>query len=158
MTKIVKLIVSLAVSFAAGAVGSLATIPNVPTWYAALDKPFFNPPNWVFGPVWTLLYALMGISLYLVWTARRDRLTKQVAYFAFGSQLVLNAAWSLVFFGLHALVLACSVIAVLIISIVSTMLLFKSISKTAFFLLVPYVAWTSFAAALTVAIALLNFN
>ena len=98
--KILKLIASLGISFSAAALGSIATTSNIPTWYAGLQKPFFNPPNWVFGPVWTVLYTLIGISMYLVWI-NDTRKPKKRAYIFFGLQMVLNAAWSIVFFGLH---------------------------------------------------------
>lgn len=155
MLKAIKFITSVAVSFAAAAVGSLATIPNIPTWYAALDKPFFSPPNWVFGPVWTVLYLLMGISLYLVWTAQYKK-SKKAAYTLFGVQLTLNALWSLVFFGLHAPWAGVLIIVLLLASIVATMRLFWPISKPAAYLLLPYIAWVSFATALNTAVALLN--
>jgi tryptophan-rich sensory protein len=155
MVKLVKLLVSLAASSAAGAIGSIATITNIPTWYAALEKPFFNPPNWVFGPVWTTLYVLMGISLYLAWTTSYKK-PKKWAYSAFGVQLVLNTLWSLVFFGLHQPWAAVVIIALLLVSIVMTIKLFWPISKPAAYLLVPYLAWVMFASVLNTAVALLN--
>lgn len=153
--KLVTFIIAQAVSFAAGAIGSLATFTNVNTWYATLDKPFFNPPNWVFGPVWTALYALMGISLYLVLTASYQK-TKKPALILFGVQLALNALWSLVFFGLHAPWAAVVIIVVLLACIIATIKMFWPISRTAAYLLLPYAAWVSFATALNMAIAILN--
>lgn len=153
--KVVKLIASIAVSFGAAAIGSLATVPNIPTWYASLAKPAFSPPNWLFGPVWTLLYLLIGLSLYLVWTAGYKK-PKRLAFTAFGLQLVCNALWSLVFFGLHAPWAGAAVIILLFGSIVVTMRLFWPISKLAAYLLVPYLAWVSFATLLNISVALLN--
>lgn len=155
MPRIVKLLFSIALSFAAAGIGSLATTPNIPTWYAVLEKPFFNPPNWVFGPVWTLLYLLMGLSLYLVWTSK-GKTSKQIAYKLFGVQLILNALWSIVFFGLHQPWLAVVVIITLLAILVFTVRTFAKYSKAAALLLVPYIAWVSFATMLNLGIALLN--
>lgn len=155
MNKIVTFIISVAIPFAAGAIGSIATIPNIPTWYAALEKPFFNPPNWIFGPVWTLLYILMGVSLYLVWTAHNKQ-SKKRAFALFGAQLALNTLWSLVFFGLHWPWLAVVVILALWITIVMTMQTFRRYSQTSFWIFMPYIVWVSFAAVLNISVALLN--
>ena len=153
--KLIVLVCSIAGSFAAGAIGSLATIPNIPTWYAALDKPPLNPPNWVFGPVWSTLYLLIGIALALV-ILESSTGSKKKAYFWFGLQLVLNALWSLVFFGLHAPWLGVVVIAALIVSIVMTIREFYGIQKLSAWLMLPYLAWVCFATYLTVGISLLN--
>ena len=155
MHSIVKFLFSIAISFAAGGIGSLATAPNIPTWYAALEKPFFNPPNWVFGPVWTLLYVLMGISLYLVWTSK-GKVSKQTAYKLFGAQLILNALWSIVFFSLHQPWMAVIVIAGLLVVLLFTAREFAGYSKVAAWLLVPYIAWVCFASTLNIGVALLN--
>jgi tryptophan-rich sensory protein len=145
---------SLLISFAAGAIGSLATIPNISSWYDQLDKPPLLPPNWVFGPVWTLLYLLMGISLALVMLHRSD--DKRSAYMWFGVQLVLNALWSIVFFGLHLPWLAAVIVIALIASVVMTMIKFRQFVPVASWLLVPYVAWICFATYLNVGVAILN--
>jgi len=153
--KVVKLVVSLVIPFMAGAIGNLATLPNIPTWYADLEKPLFNPPNFVFGPVWTILYVLMGISLYLVWTSKAAK-GKTAAYIAFAAQLVLNTVWSLVFFGLHSPELGILVILLLIGAIVTTIITFYRFSKLAAYLQAPYLLWVCFATYLTVGVALLN--
>jgi tryptophan-rich sensory protein len=153
--KAMKLIASLVISFAAGAAGSLATIPNIPSWYAELEKPFLNPPNFVFGPVWTALYLLIAISLYLVWT-RKSTKSKASAYWVFAVQMVLNALWSFVFFGLHMPELAIAVIIVLLAAIVATIVLFYRFSKPAAYFLVPYLLWVGFATYLTIGVAVLN--
>lgn len=150
-----KLVASLVISFAAGAIGNLATISNIPTWYAELEKPLLNPPNFVFGPVWTVLYLLIAVSLYLVWT-HKTTTSKKAAYVAFGAQIVLNALWSLVFFGLHSPELGILVIMLLVGAIVATILIFRRFSKPAAYLLIPYLAWVCFAAYLTIGVAALN--
>ena len=153
--KFFKLIASLGISFSAAALGSLATTPNIPTWYATLEKPFFNPPNWVFGPVWTLLYTLIGISLFLVWTHKTTK-SKQRAYVIFALQLLLNTLWSSVFFGAHQLWIGLAVILALVMSTVYTIKLFRVHSKLGANLLFPYLAWISFATCLNIGIAVLN--
>lgn len=153
--KLLKLISSLGISFAAGAIGSLATISSIPSWYATLEKPFFNPPNWLFGPVWTVLYVLIGISLYLVWVERTKK-SKRNAYTVFAVQLILNALWSLVFFGLQQPWLGLVVIFGLDAMVVVTIWKFSKVKKAAAYLLIPYLAWISFATILNLSIALLN--
>jgi tryptophan-rich sensory protein len=152
---IVKLVVSLLVPFAAAAIGTIATISNIPTWYAALEKPFFNPPNWLFGPVWTLLYILIGISLYLIWTQKSTQ-SKKNAYIVFTMQMILNALWSIVFFGLHQVWLGFIIITLLLASILTMIILFRRFSHTASHILIPYAAWVTFATCLNLAIAILN--
>lgn len=153
--KAMKLIASLVISFAAGAIGNLATLPNISTWYVDLEKPLLNPPNFVFGPVWSVLYLLMGISLYLVWTSKASK-GKTAAYIAFAAQLVLNTVWSLAFFGLHSPELGILVILLLVGAIVATIITFYRFSKPAAYLLIPYLLWVCFAAYLTIGVALLN--
>jgi tryptophan-rich sensory protein len=152
--KAMKLIASLVISFAAGVVGNIATIPNIPTWYAGLEKPLLNPPNIVFGPVWTILYLLIAISLYLVWV--HPAKNKTAAYIAFATQILLNTLWSLVFFGLHAPLLAVAVVLLLVMAIIATIISFHRVSKVAAYLLIPYVVWVGFATYLTIGIAVLN--
>lgn len=153
--KLMILVTSIIGSFAAGAVGSLATIPNIPKWYAQLEKPALNPPNWVFGPVWSTLYSLMGIALALI-ILEPSKIPKKMAYFWFGVQLLLNTAWSLLFFGLHLTWIGVIIIIALVISIVMTMRAFYQIKKVSAWLLAPYLAWVCFATYLTMGIALLN--
>lgn len=152
-----KLIISLLLPLVVGGLGGLVTSRSVADWYQTLEKPYFSPPDWVFGPVWTLLYLLIGVSLYLVWASPLTYpYTKTAAYIFFGIQLVLNLMWSLVFFGLHAPAFAAVVILMLLVAIVLTMVSFWPISRWAALLLVPYLLWVSFATALNVAVALLN--
>lgn len=141
-------------SLAAGGIGSLATIPNIPSWYAGLDKPPFLPPNELFGPVWTLLYTLMGIALGLVILHGAKR--KNAAYLWFGVQLTLNTLWSITFFGLHQPWVAAVIIVALIVSIIMTIRQFRRLVPATFWLLIPYLAWVCFATYLNVGVAILN--
>jgi tryptophan-rich sensory protein len=130
-------------------------MPSIPAWYAALKKPVFNPPNWIFGPVWTTLFVMMGISLFLVWDMGSKKDVKW-AMTIFGIQLLLNVLWSIVFFGMRAPLGAFGVIIVLWASILATIISFSRVSNLATLLLVPYILWVSFAAVLNFAVVLLN--
>lgn len=152
---IFKLLGYIVLCEAVGGVGALVTGPNITSWYAVLARPVLSPPNWIFAPVWTLLYALMGIALYLVLqtpsSARRTH-----ALYLFGVQLILNALWSGIFFGLHLLGIALVEIILMWLAIVATIYFFAKISRTATWLLVPYVLWVSFAAYLNYSLWVLN--
>lgn len=156
MVKFLKLVSSIVICFLAGGLGSIFTVSAIPTWYAHLNKPFFSPPNWIFGPVWTTLYVLMGISLYLIWI--RGFKTKKVrdAIVLFIIQLILNAIWSPVFFGYKNLLLAFVIIIAMIFYVVKTILAFSKIDKKASYLLYPYLAWISFASILNFSVWFLN--
>jgi tryptophan-rich sensory protein len=151
-----KLVIAIVVSELAGAIGSLFTISAIPTWYATLQKPALNPPSWIFGPVWTTLYVLMGIAAFLVWKKGWERKEVRTALSVFGLQLVLNALWSIVFFGLHSPAWALANIAALWIAVIWTMFVFYKISRPAMYLLVPYIIWVSFASYLNYSIWILN--
>jgi translocator protein len=151
---ILKLLISIGICLGAAILGSFFTISSIPTWYAALNKPFFSPPNWIFGPVWTTLYILMGISLYLVWISKIK--SKQKAINLFLIQLGLNALWSIIFFGMKNPILALVDIIALWITIFLTIKTFYTISKLAANLLVPYILWVSFASLLNLMIVVLN--
>lgn len=148
------LIVSILLCLVAGLAGSIFTISAIPTWYAALIKPPFSPPNYIFGPVWTTLYILMGISLYIIWSSNAK--SKKNAIIIFIVQLVLNAVWSIIFFGLKNPGLAFIELIALWISIFIIILLFRKISKAASYLLYPYIAWVTFAGVLNFSIWMLN--
>ncbi len=148
------LVAAILVCLVAGGIGSFFTAPSIPTWYATLQKPVFNPPSWLFGPVWTALYIMMGIALYLVLV--RGGVGVRGAAAMFGVQLILNSLWSILFFGLHSPLLGLIDIVLLWLSIVACIILFSKISKPAAYLLVPYILWVSFAAVLNLAIFLLN--
>lgn len=153
--QIVGLVVSLLVTFAAAALGGMATSTNVGEWYRQIARPSWTPPDWIFGPVWTTLYAMMAIAAWLVWRQRglaaaRGPLT------LFLIQLVLNTAWSALFFGLRRPDLAAVEIVVLWLAILATLIAFWRRSALAGWLLVPYLAWVTFAAALNFEFARLN--
>ena len=139
-----------------GAAGSLFTAPNIPGWYAGLAKPGFTPPDWVFAPVWTALYFLMGVSLFLVIRHGLSRTEVKDAAGAFMAQLALNALWTPVFFGLRAPWPGFAVIVVLLLFIAVTTALFRRVSRPAAWLFVPYLLWVGYASALNLAVALLN--
>ena len=140
----------------AGLIGTIFTIDAIPTWYAGLIKPALNPPSWIFGPVWTILYTLMGIALYLVLQKHWYRKEVKVAVYIFSVQLLLNALWSPVFFGAQKLGLALVIIALMWVSIVATIIAFYKVRKRAAYLLIPYLAWVSFATYLNFALWRLN--
>ena len=160
---ILRLAISIAVPLMAGVIGSIFTSQSVTTWFQTIEKPSFSPPNWLFGPVWTSLYVLMGVSLFLIWRATSSatflkdrRIRKIAAFIAFGSQLILNVLWSFIFFGLRSPQLAFVEIIILLISIVVTIGIFSKISKLAAILMLPYAGWVTFASFLNLQIWLLN--
>jgi translocator protein len=150
-----SLAASLALCLAAGGLGSFATAAKIPTWYATLAKPSFNPPNWIFAPVWTMLYVLMAVAVWMVWT-RREQVDVQTALVLFGAQLALNTLWSFLFFGMQNPGAAMVEIVVLWVAIAATMIAFRPVSVTAVWLLAPNLAWVSFASCLNFAIWRLN--
>ena len=139
---------------AAGAVGMIATIPNIPTWYASLNKPSFQPPNWLFGPAWGILYTLMAISLYLVIKSSHPRRNQAIAVFIF--QLILNAAWSFLFFEYHLLLASLIEILVMLVSLIYYCIVVSPISRAAMYCFIPYIAWVSFATLLNASVWHLN--
>ncbi len=155
-----RLAVAVVLSELAGLAGSVFTASAIPVWYAGLIKPAFNPPSWIFGPVWTLLYALMGIAAFLVWDRGRTRPAlrrmARAALVIFIMQLALNVAWSAIFFGAHSPAGAFADIVLLWFAILWTIIAFARISRPAAYLLVPYLLWVSFAAYLNYAIWMLN--
>lgn len=150
----IRLVVAIVAVELVGVAGSFFTVPEVSGWYAALQKPALNPPAWIFGPVWTTLYFLMGISLWLVW--KSDAVKKGMAMRLFAMQLALNAIWSPIFFGAHATGGALAVMVLLWAAIGATILAFRRISAVAAWLLVPYILWVSFAGYLNYSIWMLN--
>lgn len=148
-------VVALVAPLAAGALGTIPTARSIPTWYRTLDKPRWNPPDKVFGPVWTTLYALMGVALVLVRRAGSSRPVDR-AEAVFGLQLALNLAWSFVFFGARDPRGALVVITLLWVAILATVAQFWRVRRVAALLLVPYLAWVSFASLLNAEIARRN--
>ena len=143
------------ICLAVGGVGGAVTSTSVTDWYPTLNKPSFNPPNWVFGPVWTTLYVMMGVAAWRIWRAAdRDTVRGPLAVFAL--QLAVNLGWSAAFFGLRNLGLAVAVIIVLDLLVLATALMFRRVDRLAEWLLVPYLAWISFATVLNVAVWRLN--
>ncbi len=154
---VARLVVACGVSLAAGVIGSLVVGgQGFSSWYAAIEKPCFTPPSWVFGPVWTILYLLMGMAAFLVWQRGLGSRIVRIALVWFLVQLALNAAWTPVFFGLHRIGLALVVIVLLWGAILVTMYYFLRVSRSAGMLLVPYLLWVSFATVLNASIWHLN--
>jgi benzodiazapine receptor len=145
---------SILICLSAGAIGSVFTRNSVNTWYASLNKPLFNPPAWLFAPVWTALYVMMGISAFLVWKTSGSNRRRALRFFAL--QLTVNTLWSVVFFGLHSIKGGLAIIIVLLVLILATIAGFSRISKPAATLLVPYLAWVLFATALNASFLMLN--
>ena len=157
MNKTVKIAIALIVCLVVGYSASIVTRPSVESWYPTLTKPIFNPPNWIFMPMWTLLYILMAVAAGLVWDKikeQNEEVKKALAFFLI--QLTLNAIWSYLFFGLKNPMLALIEIALLWLMIYETYLKFIKINKTAGYLLIPYLAWVAFAAILNASIWWLN--
>lgn len=150
-----KFIMSEVVCLFAGFMGSVVTTPSIPVWYTGLNKPAFSPPNWIFMPVWTALYVLMGISLYIVWEKDVKGSSKN-AISIFILQLLLNILWSAVFFGLHSVAAGLAVVILLWIAIYFTILNFLPISKAAANLLIPYILWVTFATLLNLSLLIMN--
>jgi len=153
--KIAAFFLSLLIPLAVGGLSGFFTVSAIPGWYQTLEKPAWNPPNWVFGPVWTTLYVLMGIAMYLVWTQPRTP-QRQSALLLNAFQLVFNFGWSLIFFNLHAIGWALIEIGVLWVLIVWTMFAYANVYKPAAWLLLPYIVWVTFATILNFTIWRLN--
>lgn len=151
-----RLLACIVLCEGAGIVAGFLTAQSVRTWYPMLQKPWFTPPGWVFGPTWTLLYLLMGIALYIMWKKENAENGKLAALFIFFIQLTLNVLWSLLFFGLRSPFWAFIEIVALWISILLTMMFFWRLSRTAAYLLVPYFFWSTFAGVLNFSIWSLN--
>lgn len=155
-----KLIISLSLPLLSGFLGSFFTSPSIPGWYASLVKPSFNPPSWIFGPMWTLLYILMGISVYLVWSSSSSSLfnkkNNKTAVYLFWIHLFFNAIWSMIFFGMQNIGLAMLDILIIWTFIVVLIIKFWRINKVSAYLLIPYLLWVSFASLLNFSIWVLN--
>lgn len=151
-----KLVISILICQLAGLIGSIFTGPAIPTWYEALKKPSFTPPSWLFAPAWITLFVLMGIAAFIVWRRGLSERQVKIALGIFLIQLVLNALWSVVFFGLKTPLGGLIVIVVLWIAILLTILNFSKISTAAGILLLPYILWVSFAAVLNLFLWRLN--
>ena len=150
-----KLAICIAIPLALGGIAGFFTQSNISTWYDSLNTPWFNPPGWIFGPVWTLLYILMGIASYIIWMKPKSQ-DRNSALGVYGVQLVFNFLWSFIFFEWHEIGWAFAEIILLWLLINLTIIQFSKISKPAAYLLLPYIAWVSFAAILNYNIWMLN--
>jgi len=152
-----KLVASFGLTFAAPLIGSLFTTREaISDWYAGLNRPFFTPPAWLFGPVWTILYALMALSAFIIWQKGLGSAAVKIALGLYIAQLALNALWTPLFFGLQMPLLAFVEILLLWLAILGTIWAFSTVSTPAALLLMPYLLWTTFAAVLNGSIWLLN--
>ncbi len=156
LTDIIKLVVSILACFAAAGIGSLFTFKAIPNWYTGLKKPPYTPPNWAFGPVWTTLYILMGISVFLVWQKGLSTNDVLLAFTLFWIQLAVNAIWSIIFFGMKSKGGGVIIIIVMCLLILATMIASFRVSGWAGALLIPYIAWVSIASYLNIGVWLLN--
>ena len=156
MSKNIKLIISLLIPLAIGGIAGFFSSGAIKGWYTQIVKPVFNPPNWIFGPMWTLLYILMGIACYLIWVSNADKKTKTTALGIYAIQLLLNFMWSFLFFYFHNPAFALIDIVLMIVAISATIYYFSKISKNAAWLLFPYLLWVMFATALNFEIWRLN--
>lgn len=156
MNNTLKLIIAIAIPLAVGATSGFFTITGIESWYQTINKPSWNPPGSVFGPVWTTLYVLMGVALFLVWKSSGSDTLKRTAITLFAIQLILNFFWSFIFFDQQQPGWAFVEIITLWFFILLTIFSFARVSKTAAWLLVPYISWVSFAAILNYTIWKLN--
>lgn len=156
MKLLIRVLGSIILCFLPGVIGSWVTYPAITGWYVYLNKPFFSPPNWLFGPVWSVLYLLMAVSFFLIWQTEKRQKNFRAAINIFILQLGLNTAWSYIFFGLKNPLYAFLEMLILWAAIFATIRLFFRINRTSGYLLIPYIAWVSFAALLNVSIILLN--
>jgi len=154
-SNLIKLVVCILFTVGLGGVSGVVTVHEIPNWYAGLLKPSFNPPNSLFGPVWTILYMLMGISAWLIWKQLPSS-ARNKALFLFLIQFILNFCWSLIFFGMHQLGWALIELILMWLAILLTIFRFGRFSSLASWLLVPYISWVSFAGLLNAAIWKLN--
>ena len=141
------------ITYSASVIGGLVTVGFKEPWYSLINKPTFNPPSWVFAPVWTTLYLMMTIAIWLFWHSRNKDMNTIYIYFI---HLVLNTTWSIVFFGLHQILLALFVLIVLILMILILILRFKRVNIVSYYLMIPYLLWCCYALVLNFKIFLLN--
>ena len=156
MNNLTKLVIAIAIPLAIGGTAGFFTATGVDSWYQTINKPSWNPPGWIFGPVWTTLYIMMGVALFFVWKSDANEQLKRTAITLFAIQLVLNFFWSFIFFKQHQPGWALVEIIVMWVFILLTIFSFAPISKTAAWLLVPYISWVSFASILNYTIWKLN--
>ena len=151
--KIVTFILFLIITFSASLIGGLATVTFKEPWYSLLNKPIFNPPDWVFGPVWTILYLLMTNSIWIYWHSNYSDRNTVYIYFI---HLVFNATWSIVFFAFHKMILALLVLVVLIAIIINLIIRYRRVTMMSLYLMIPYLLWCCFALILNTSMIILN--
>ena len=156
MNQVIKCAVAILIPLIVGGISGFFTTQSVQGWYATVNKPWFNPPNWIFGPVWTTLYIMMGVAFFLIWKSEADIDLKKQAMLFYFVQLALNFCWSLIFFYAQQPGWAFLEIIAMGCMIIVTIIWFGKISSTAAWLLVPYISWVSFAAILNYSIWRLN--
>jgi benzodiazapine receptor len=154
--KALPIIISILITLSIAYVASIFTQPQIQGWYTTLHKPSFNPPNWLFAPVWIIIYILIGIAAYLVWKLRNGSATYKITITIYIIQLLLNCSWSIVFFGMHQVFAALIIIISLLVAIILNINWFGLFNKVAAWLLVPYLLWVSFASLLNLSIYILN--
>ena len=154
--KALRILIPVTICLIVGFLGAIATQSSVNVWYPNLEKPFFTPPNRLFGPVWTLLYILMGVAAGMVWNKGFYHKWVKTALYHFGFQLILNASWSIIFFGLQLILPALLIISALLILLLFTFKWFKVVNPNAAYLFIPYIIWVAYATALNFEIWRLN--
>jgi benzodiazapine receptor len=147
-------LINIILPHTAGFIGSYFTIPSIKTWYVNINKPSFNPPDWIFSPVWLSLYTIIGISFYLF--HKKNKFKSKKVYYIYGFHLLLNALWSIIFFGMHEILSALIDLILIIITLIILMRYFFSLNRISAYMLVPYLIWICFAAILNYNILLLN--
>ena len=152
----IRILIIITICLIVGFLSAIATQSSVSTWYPTLSKPVFTPPNWLFAPVWTVLYILMGTAAGMVWNKGYYHKWVKTALYHFGFQLILNASWSILFFGMHLVVPALLIIISLFILLLFTFKWFKAVKPIAAYLLLPYLIWVAYATALNFEIWRLN--
>ena len=152
----IRILIIITICLIVGFLSAIATQSSVSTWYPTLSKPVFTPPNWLFAPVWTVLYILMGTAAGMVWNKGYYHKWVKTALYHFGFQLILNASWSILFFGMHLVVPALLIIISLFILLLFTFKWFKVVKPEAAYLLLPYLIWVAYATALNFEIWRLN--
>ena len=151
--KIVTFILFLSITFSASLIGGLATINFKEPWYSLLNKPVFNPPDWIFAPVWTTLYLMMTVAVWIFWHTKNENINTVYIYFI---HLIFNTTWSVVFFVFHNLVLALIVLIILIALIINLILRFKRVNMFSVYLMIPYLLWCCFALILNTSLIMIN--
>lgn len=156
LSLIIKIIVSIILCLGLGFLSGMSSADAITNWYAGLNKPFFNPPNWIFAPAWTILYVMMGIAFAYVWDDKTEDGLKSKAIKLFLFQLVLNLIWTPIFFYFQQPMIALGVIILLLAMIILTMIAFRNVDNKPFLLLIPYFLWVCFATCLNASIVYLN--